>query len=167
MFAVYDIPKVVHTDNAPPFNSNYFTSFAQYLGFKHRWITPRWPHADGHVEHFMKTLKKITPSLSCRRQSVAPRAVSQLSSNTIFINWSSTRNPIGQSTNSNKSFRTTTEAYWRHFTKRDARQKMKLDADSRENTNKMTIKLCDTVLVRRDKHVTKIKPTYLLEPYTE
>ncbi|KAL5007562.1 hypothetical protein ScPMuIL_016368 [Solemya velum] len=45
------------------------------------------------------------------------------------------------------------------------KQKMKLNDNTRENTNKAPIKLDDTVLVRRDEHVTRIKPPYRLEQY--
>ena len=58
IFATHGIPKVVKTDNGPPFNSEDFSMFAKYLGFTHRKITPYWPEANGEAERFMKTLKK-------------------------------------------------------------------------------------------------------------
>ena len=46
------------TDNGPAFKSHELVQFAQYLGFKHRKITPLWPRANGEVENFNKTLGK-------------------------------------------------------------------------------------------------------------
>lgn len=57
-FAAWGIPRVVKTDNGPPFNGHKFREYAQHLNFKHRKITPLWPQANGMVERFMSTLKK-------------------------------------------------------------------------------------------------------------
>ena len=58
IFAVFGVPLVVKTDNGPPFNGREFAQFAEYLGFKHRKVSPLWPEANGEVERFMKTLGK-------------------------------------------------------------------------------------------------------------
>lgn len=58
IFSAYGIPRVVKTDNGPPFNGHVFTQFSEYLGFSHRKITPCWPQANGIVERFMRTLGK-------------------------------------------------------------------------------------------------------------
>ena len=58
IFAQFGIPQIVRSDNGPPFNSEDFKKFANYLGFKHRRITPLWPRANAEVERFMRTLKK-------------------------------------------------------------------------------------------------------------
>ena len=36
-----------------------FESFASNLGFAHRKITPHWARANGEVERFMRTVKKV------------------------------------------------------------------------------------------------------------
>lgn len=59
IFSAFGIPMVVKSDNGPPFNSAEFASFAEYLGFKQRKVTPHWPQANGEVERFMKTIKKM------------------------------------------------------------------------------------------------------------
>ena len=59
VFALFGVPEVVRSDNGPPFNSEEFAKFSQYLGFTHRKITPRWPRANGLAERFMRTLKKV------------------------------------------------------------------------------------------------------------
>lgn len=58
VFAMFGIPKIVKTDNGPPFNSSKFLDFAKYLGFTHRKITPYWPRANGEAERMMRTLNK-------------------------------------------------------------------------------------------------------------
>ena len=40
VFAAYGVPQVVKSDNGPPFNGHQFALFADYLGFKHRIVTP-------------------------------------------------------------------------------------------------------------------------------
>ena len=58
VFSMFGIPTTLKTDNGPPFNSTEFRDFANYLGFKHRKITPLWPQANGEAERFMKTITK-------------------------------------------------------------------------------------------------------------
>ena len=58
LFAMFGTPRVVKSDNGPPFNGDEFTKFARVLGFRHRKVTPLWPKANGEVERFVKTLKK-------------------------------------------------------------------------------------------------------------
>ncbi|KAM7281316.1 uncharacterized protein ISCGN_006398 [Ixodes scapularis] len=59
IFSTFGIPKVVKTDNGPPFQSLDFKNFADSLGFRHQRITPCWPQANGEVERFMRTLKRF------------------------------------------------------------------------------------------------------------
>lgn len=58
MFALFEIPDVVKTDNGPPFNGSEFKEFANHLSFKHQKITPLWPQLNGEAERFMKTIGK-------------------------------------------------------------------------------------------------------------
>ena len=52
VFSMLGVPKVVKTDNGPPFNGDKFRQFAEYMGFKHRKISPFWPEA--HWKHTSK-----------------------------------------------------------------------------------------------------------------
>jgi hypothetical protein len=36
-----------------------FNKFPKHLGFTHRKVTPYWPRANGEVERFMRTVKKV------------------------------------------------------------------------------------------------------------
>jgi hypothetical protein len=57
-FSIFGIPKELKSVNGPPFNSQEFRKFADYMGFKHRKITPLWPRANKECERFMKTIGK-------------------------------------------------------------------------------------------------------------
>ena len=59
VFSEFGVPDVVRSDNAPPFNSKEFASFADDLGFKHRKVTPTWARVNGEVERFVRTVKKV------------------------------------------------------------------------------------------------------------
>ena len=64
------VPQVVKSDNGPPFNGHEFAQFADYLGFKHRRVTPLWPEANGEVELFMKTFGKVLRTTSNWKQEM-------------------------------------------------------------------------------------------------
>ena len=59
MFAHHGVPKRVHSDNGPPFNSKEFETFAKEEGFDHHRVTPEHPRANGQVERFMQLLNKM------------------------------------------------------------------------------------------------------------
>ena len=58
IFARQGIPDVLKSDNGPPFNGHEFKNFTDYLGFKHRRITPCWPRANGEAGRLVQTLGK-------------------------------------------------------------------------------------------------------------
>lgn len=58
IFARQGIPDVLKSDNGPPFNGHEFKNVSEYLGFKHRRITPYWPRANGEAERLVQTLQK-------------------------------------------------------------------------------------------------------------
>ena len=68
VFAAYGVPQVFKSDNGPPFNDHEFAQFADYLGLKHRRVTPLWPEANGEVERFMKTFGKVLRTTSNWKQ---------------------------------------------------------------------------------------------------
>ena len=55
LLATFGTPRIVKSDNGPPFNGEEFAKFARVLGFRHRKVTPLWPRANGEVERFVKT----------------------------------------------------------------------------------------------------------------
>ena len=58
IFSVHGIPKIVMSDNGPPFSSAEFARYASTLGFTHQFSTPYWPQANGEVERFIQCLGK-------------------------------------------------------------------------------------------------------------
>ena len=62
ILAMFGLPTVIKTDNGSPFNSKAFTDYANYCGFLHRKITPRWPRANAQAEAFNKPLMKCVKS---------------------------------------------------------------------------------------------------------
>ena len=58
VISTFGIPKVIKTDNGPPFNSHAFRQYAENIGFEHRRITPLWPRANAQAESFNKPMMK-------------------------------------------------------------------------------------------------------------
>jgi transposase InsO family protein len=59
IFSMFGVPRVLKSDNGPPFQSYKFKQFAEQEGFQHRRVTPYWPQANGCCERFMKNLGKV------------------------------------------------------------------------------------------------------------
>lgn len=58
VFATYGTPRIIESDNGPPFNSENFTEFGEEEGFHHHRITPLHPRANGQAEQFMRMVNK-------------------------------------------------------------------------------------------------------------
>jgi hypothetical protein len=69
VFAMFGIPFTCKSDNGPPFTSEKFKQFMQYIGCTHRRITPLWPQANGMAERFMKNLGKIASTCSVEKKN--------------------------------------------------------------------------------------------------
>ena len=59
LFATFVVPRILKSDNGPPFNSKDFKTSAETQGLKHRKVTPLWPEANSEAESFMRTLKRL------------------------------------------------------------------------------------------------------------
>ena len=59
MLSRFGIPNILRSDNGPPFQSEEFTQFSKWMGFKHVKVTPCTPWANGLVERFMPSLTKV------------------------------------------------------------------------------------------------------------
>ena len=58
-FASLGIPVSVSSENGPPFNSQDFSDFSNYLGFCHERKTPLNPQANAEAEKFMSTEEAV------------------------------------------------------------------------------------------------------------
>ena len=68
IFSSYSIPKVVRTNNGPPFICSEFAEFASSYVFKHHKVTPAWLEANGDVERFMRTMNRLVKTSSNLKQ---------------------------------------------------------------------------------------------------
>ena len=66
-FSIFGVPNVLTSGNGPPFNGEEIGKFAEYLGFKHRKITPAWPKANSLPENFNSCLKKVLQTSRIQR----------------------------------------------------------------------------------------------------
>ena len=69
IFATHGIPKVVRSDNGPPFTSNEIQQFMQEKGIVHQKITLLWPQANSEAKNFMKQLTKAIRSAHTEGQN--------------------------------------------------------------------------------------------------
>ena len=172
IFSSFGVPDIVRTDNGPPFNSREFADFANYLGFKHRKVTPRWPQANGEVERYMKTLKKVYRAAIAeskpwkqelykflRNYRATPHTTTGVPPATLLFGRPvRTRlpEPVVSEQQSDEQL---------CARDREKKAKMKAYADSRGSTCSKDIKVGDTVLVRRDGVLCKHQSPYLPQPY--
>ena len=87
VFAEFGVPHVLKSDNGSPFQSDDFAKFANYLGFKHRRITPYWPRANAECERFMKTLGK------CIKAATAEGRAYKQNLHAFLLNYRATPHP--------------------------------------------------------------------------
>lgn len=90
IFSTHGIPRVVESDNGPPFNSTEFQQFTEENGIKHHRITPLHPQANGEAESFMRLLNK-TEQIANITGEDSERAISKM-----LIGYNSTPHPATQ-----------------------------------------------------------------------
>ncbi len=171
IFSEYGIPEVLRLDNGPPFNSREFNEFAKHLGFTHRKVTPYWPRANGEVERFMRTVKKVIKAAVMENKVWKRemykflrnyRATPHMSTKTppataLFGRPMKTRLPqIGKESNSQDDYIRKNDDH--------AKLKMKYYADLKSNVKPNHLEEGDTVLLKND-YKSKRFPPYDPRPY--
>ena len=58
IFARFGIPKIVISDNGPPYPSREYKKFAKEWGFHHDTSSPKYPKSNGLVERTVQTVKR-------------------------------------------------------------------------------------------------------------
>ena len=173
VFSMFGIPRVLKTDNGPPFNSDYLSKFAGHLGFHHRKITPLWPQANATAERFMRTLGKAVRV--AETQSIPWKQTL----NTFLREYRSTPHSSTEASPAELMFQrkiytklpTLTTAVendiYLKIRERDqtAKAKMKVNSDTRRHAKPNTLVPGDTVLHRQPKH-NKLTTPYSSESYT-
>ena len=155
LFAMFGTPRVVKSDNGPPFNGEEFEKFAQVLGFKHCRVMPLWPRANGEVERFVKTLKKYIKAAKTegknwrnelqsflRNYRTTPHATTGVAPSVLLMK-RAVRKKVPQIKN--------VDPIAEIIRKHDSTQKMKIKAyaDSKGYVKPSDIILGDSVLVKR------------------
>lgn len=170
VFSEFGIPDVVKTDNGPPFNSHEFQSFAQVVGFKHRKITPRWPRANGEVERFVRTIKKVVKTATVEHKNWKQEMYRFLR------NFRATPHTTTRVPPATALFGRTLKTKLPELEKslqdpaveendRKAKSKMKKYADAKAYVQPSTIQEGDTVFVKRDDSKRKRDTPYRPESY--
>ena len=59
IFRTHGLPECVRSDKGPPFASELFETFLEYLGIQHKKSGPYWPQSNREVERCNETLLKI------------------------------------------------------------------------------------------------------------
>ena len=171
IFARQDIPDVRKSDNGPPFNGSEFKNFTDFLGFKHRRITPYWPKANGEAERLVQTLEKNIriPHLEgknwkqelykfLRQYRATPHSTTNVSPSDA-LNKRKLKTTIPELI----QFRQNSSA---NFSERDAlqKQKMKIYADHKTSSQETQITPGNIVLMRQPKQ-NKLSTPYNPKPF--
>lgn len=93
MFPKYGTPEQLETDNGPQFNSKIFADSAAKEGFKHHWIMPFHPKAEGEAQNFMKLLNKTEQRARLERKQVDTISNSEIDLRLLLSSSTSYRNP--------------------------------------------------------------------------
>lgn len=59
IFRTHGIPKIVVSDNGPPYSSRAFQKFSKEYGFKHVTSSPYYPKSNGQAERSIQTMKGL------------------------------------------------------------------------------------------------------------
>jgi transposase InsO family protein len=170
IFSTHGIPKVLKSDNGPPFSSTEFKVFVQERGIRHQKSTPLWPQANAEAENFMKPLTKTIRSAHVEGRDrkkflyqfllnyrATPHSTSGIAPAKLLFNRNITTKLPELVQPENTKLDTTVRA-------RDAKakQKMKDNADSKVREKENVVKIGDMVLVRQkkqNKFSTKFDPS--------
>jgi len=172
VMSLFSIPEVIRTDNGPPFNSQQFKEYAETIGFKHRKITPYWPQANGECERFMRTMEKALRIAKINGNSWKQELHTFLRAYRTTPHCTTKRAP--SEVLFNRPVRSRLPEYVQKSIKRQstsiyhqdaqAKQQMKLNADSKNRANTHMFKIGDVVLVKQELK-NKLSSYYEATPY--
>ena len=77
-FATYGTPRVIKSDNGPPFNGYEWKDYAKMKNFTARFTTPRHPEANGEIENFMKNIGKAIKRATLMKTDYGPEIVDMI-----------------------------------------------------------------------------------------
>ena len=170
VFSEFGVPDVAKSDNGPPFNSKEFASFADDLGFKHRKVTPKWARANGEVERFVRTVKKVIKTAKLEHKNPKQEL------NRLLRNYRATPHSTTRVAPATALFGRSMKTKLPELTtprsdpeiqecNRSAKAKMMKHADSKRYVKPSTVKEGDTVFVKRDDSKKKSDTPYDPRPH--
>jgi len=162
ILSTFGIPKVIRSDNGPPFNGAEFAAFAEEMGFEHRKVTPGWPEANGEAERFMRTLGKVIKTAKAADQPWPEEL------NKFLRNYRTTPHPATGVAPAELLFGRLPESRLPHLQQHDAAYKKKLKeaADQQRKVREPDLKPGDKVLLRRTDSISnKTDSVYEPDPY--
>ena len=95
LFAIYEFPNSMLTDNGPPWNSTDIKLFFKARRIKHKRITPLWPRANGLTERFMQNINTCITSKTNWKENLqlmlmnyrnTPHHITGIAPSTLFFN---------------------------------------------------------------------------------
>ena len=159
IFATRGIPKIIKSDNDPPFSSGNIKEFLYEYGSVHQRITPLWPQANFQAKNFMKPLTKAIRSAALNNQNWRKELHKFLLNHRATSH--STPGFAPAKLLSNRDINTKLPTIVREnkskihteLVKRDAeaKERMKSNADNNRHAKASTINIGDTVLVKQIK----------------
>ena len=171
IMSLLGVPVVLKTDNGPPWTSTEFAQFANYLGFKHRKITPLWPASNSIVERFMASLRRTLQTARIENRCL------QQALNAFLRAYRTTPHPSTNKSPSeillHRTVKTTLPDFHTaqhnddnelRYRDESAKSKMKEYADQRRHAKTHNFAIGDTVLVHIPKQ-NKLSPFYNPQPY--
>ena len=163
IFRTHGLPNIVRRDNGPPFSSQEFKGFLEYLGIIHKKGVPYWPQSSGEVERCNATLLKIVKIARVERRDwkkelsdflfhyrVTPHTVSGLSPAELLMG-RKVRNKLPKLKIPEEQ---ATEADWQKLVKEsDGRAKIKqeIQADKKRGARPSDIAVEDRVLLKQSR----------------
>ena len=171
VFSEFGIPACVKSDNGSPFNSREFADFAKHMGFKHKPITPMYPQANGIIERVNGMIKKVVMTAKIEKRNWKQQLFAFLRNyrctphsttgeapvNLLFgkRNFCTRIPEIRINENDDSALRN-----------KDSRSKAKIKAyaDRKSNVKISTMKIGDSVLVKK-RRICKSDPYYDPDPY--
>lgn len=169
VFSMFGVPQVMKTDNGPPWNGHDMVKFAEYMGFKHRKITPLHPQSNAEAERFMSTIGKTIKASNVENKNWKQELYSFLRNYIATPHCTTSVPPATLLFNRNirtKLPEITVKMKDKRLRERDRykKMKMKIASDTKKKAKKCSLKPGDTVLVKQQKR-NKITTPFNHKPY--
>lgn len=176
VISIFGIPKVIKTDNGPPFNSHAFRQYAENTGFEHRRVTPLWPRANAQAESFNKPMMKTIKTAHVEGKSWKQELFKFLRQYRATPH-TSTGYPPFQLLFNREPITKLPQVYKQNIINKqmdeNARQNdesakctMKQQFDERNHAKPCNIEIGNSVLRKTDRRENKLTPAYEPNPYT-